>query len=437
MRGFLIFKLILHLDSLFQHTEDEHPLTVSELNAFIKQSLETQLRDIYVIGEISGYKRAQPSGHSYFSIKDEKSQVSCNLWSFRHANLKFPLKDGKKVLIRGRITVYEPRGSYAIEVNTITEIGIGELQAAFERLKEKLKSEGLFDDVNKKSIPEFPENVAIITSETGAVIEDFIKVSRKRYPHFNLYLFPSLVQGKGSIESICRAIRKANDYSIKFDVIVIARGGGSIEDLWTFNEEAVARAVFQSEIPIVSAIGHEVDYTICDFVADLRAPTPSAAAEMILPDRRELINILDDNESGLESVVKDRLNYLKDQLNRIKNNYSFNKPRDILNDMKIKLDDISDDFRKILTDNINFYNNDIEEKQKSLVNVCDSRISYIKNDLNYKEKLLNNISPDNTLKRGFSFVQMNGNIVSKKSGLKKNDKINIKFHDGDVNAVVD
>jgi exodeoxyribonuclease VII large subunit len=322
-------------------------------------------------------------------------------------------------------------------VNTITEIGIGELQEAFERLKEKLKSEGLFDEKNKKSIPGFPENVAIITSETGAVIEDFIKVAKKRYPHFNLYLFPSLVQGKGSIESICRAIQKANNCSIKFDVIVIARGGGSIEDLWTFNEEAVARAVSLSEIPVVSAVGHEVDYTICDFVADLRAPTPSAAAEMILPDRRELIEILNDNESGLESVVKNRIEYFSEQLNRIQNNYSFNKPKDILNDMKIRLDDINDDFRKILVDKINYYNNDIKEKHKLLVNISDSRISYIKNDLNYKEKFLKNISPDNTLKRGFTFVRKNGKIVSKKSGLKKNDSINIKFYDGDVNAVVD
>jgi exodeoxyribonuclease VII large subunit len=425
------------LDSLFQNTEDEHPLTVSELNSFIKQTLETQLRDIYVIGEISGYKRAQPSGHSYFTIKDDKSQISCNLWSFRHAYVKFPLMDGKQVLIRGRVTVYEPRGSYAIEVNTITEIGIGELQAAFERLKEKLRSEGLFDEENKKPIPEFPENVAIITSETGAVIEDFIKVSRKRYPHFNLYLFPSLVQGKGSTESVCRAIRKANNYSVKFDVIVLARGGGSIEDLWTFNEEAVARAVYQSEIPVVSAIGHEVDYTICDFVADLRAPTPSAAAEMILPDRRELIEILNDTESSLESIVNSKVENLKDSLDRIQNNYSFNRPKDIIHDLKIKLDDMSDEFRRVLTDNVNFYSTDLKDKQKQLVNIFDARISYIKNDLKYKEKFLKNISPDNTLKRGFSYVQLNGKIVSKKSGLKKSDKVNIKFHDGDVNAVID
>lgn len=425
------------MDSLFQNTEDEHPLTVSELSAFIKQTLETQLRDIYVIGEISGYRRAQPSGHSYFTIKDEKSQISCNLWSFRHAYLRFPLMDGKKVLIRGRITVYEPRGTYAIEVNTITEIGIGELQAAFEKLKEKLKSEGLFDEDNKKSIPEFPENVAIITSETGAVIEDFIKVSKKRYPHFNLYLFPSLVQGKGSVESICRAIRAANGFKVKLDVIVIARGGGSIEDLWTFNEEAVARAVYESDIPVVSAVGHEVDYTICDFVSDLRAPTPSAAAEMILPDRRELIETLNGSKSELESIVNSRIEYLKDQLNRIKNNYSFNRPKDLLNDMKMKLDDMSDDFRRMFTEKIIYFTNDIKEKQRALINFYESRISYIRNDLNYKEKFLRSISPDNTLKRGFSYVKKDGKIVSKKSNLKKDDKISVKFYDGDISAVVD
>lgn len=425
------------MDRLFQNTEDEHPLTVSELSAFIKQTLETQLRDIYVVGEISGYRRAQPSGHSYFTIKDDKSQISCNLWSFRHSYVRFPLQDGKKVLIRGRITVYEPRGTYAIEVNSITEIGIGELQAAFEKLKEKLRKEGLFDEENKKGIPEFPENVAIITSETGAVIEDFIKVSKKRFPHYNLYLFPSLVQGKGSVESVCRAIRRANEYKVRFDVIVVARGGGSIEDLWTFNEEAVARAVFESEIPVVSAIGHEVDYTICDFVADLRAPTPSAAAEMILPDRRELIENLNSSEEELESAVADRIEYFKEQLDRIQNNYSFNRPKDILNEMKMKIDDISDDLLKIMTGKLEYYVNDLKEKHSNLVSMSESRIAFIRNDLNYKEKFLKSLSPDNTLKRGFSYVKKEGGIVSKKAGLKKNDRINIKFYDGEIDAVVD
>ncbi len=421
---------------LFQNTEDEHPLTVSELSSFIKQTLETQLRDVFVVGEISGYKRAMPSGHSYFVIKDENSQISCNLWNFRYNYLRFKPADGMKVLIRGRVTVYEPRGTYAIEVHSMNRIGEGELQAAFERLKEKLLKEGLFDASHKRALPEFPENVAIITSETGAVIEDFIKVSRKRYPHFNLYLFPALVQGKGSAESVCRAVRAANEYHVKFDVLVLARGGGSIEDLWTFNEESVARAVYNSNIVTVSAIGHEVDFTICDFVADFRAPTPSAAAEHILPDRKVLLENLRDYENGLKSAVNDRIKYLKERLDNIQSNYSFNKPRDILNEVRMRIDEISDELSELLSEKLDFYKTDLEEKENTLHSSLSERIAFLKNDLNYKEKMLKNVSPDNTLKRGFSYIKKNGKVVSKKGDLSPKDSISINFHDGSVNAEV-
>lgn len=424
------------MNTLFQNTEDEHPLTVSELSSFIKQTLETRLNDVFVLGEISGFRRAMPSGHSYFVLKDDKSQISCNLWNFRYNYLKFKPEDGMKVLIRGRVTVYEPRGTYAIEVHSITEIGIGELQAAFERLKEKLLKEGLFDAENKKPIPEFPHNVAIITSETGAVIEDFIKVSKKRYPNYNLYLFPVLVQGKGSVESVCRAIKQANNYAIKFDVIVIARGGGSIEDLWTFNEEAVARAIYQSLIPVVSAVGHEVDYTICDFVSDLRAPTPSSAAEMILPDKRELIENLNNYYYNLKSLVDDRIIYYRDSLDRIQSNYAFNKPRDILNEVKMRIDEINEDLFKIFSDTVDNYKDDLEEKSESLLNLCNDRFAFYKSDLDYKEKMLKNISPDNTLKRGFALVSKNGKIVSGKRELKNKDSVNLRFHDGSIDATV-
>ncbi|MFA7360830.1 MAG: exodeoxyribonuclease VII large subunit [Candidatus Kapaibacterium sp.] len=424
------------MNTLFQNTEDEHPLTVSELSSFIKQTLETRLNDVFVIGEISGYRRAMPSGHSYFVLKDDKSQISCNLWNFRYNQLKFKPEDGMKVLIRGRVTVYEPRGSYAIEVHSVTEIGIGELQAAFERLKEKLLSEGLFDEKRKKQLPDFPQNVAIITSESGAVIEDFIKVSKKRYPNFNLYLFPALVQGKGSVESVCRAIKQANDYPLDLDVIVIARGGGSIEDLWTFNEESVARAVYHSNIPVVSAVGHEVDYTICDFVADLRAPTPSAAAEMILPDKRELLENLNNYDYDLKSIVNDRVVFYKESLDRIQSNYSFNKPRDILNEVKMRIDEISDDLNKIISDTVENYQVDLEEKYDFIFSLCNDRLLFFKNDLDYKEKMLKNISPDNTLKRGFAVVTKHSKIVSGKKELKNEDLVNIRFHDGSVDATV-
>ncbi len=402
------------MNDLFHNTEDEQPLTVSEITGYIKETLEKNFNEIYVVGEISGYKRAFPSGHSYFTLKDEKASISCNLWSFRYNYLKFTPKDGKKVLIRGRITVYEPRGSYAIEVMSMSEFGIGELQLAFEKLKQKLIEEGLFDEKYKKQIPEFPDKVAIITSETGAVIEDFKKVTKKRYPLIDLYLFPVLVQGTGSVESVCRAIKKANECGIDFDVIVVARGGGSIEDLWTFNEEAVARAVFASKIPVVSAVGHEVDYTICDFVADLRAPTPSAAAEMILPDKNELLERIRNYEYTLRSEVTDRIDFYRDSLERIKSHYSFNKPRDILNDFKIRLDDMSDELRKI----------------------TDERIKYFSNELNYKERLLASISPETTLKRGFAYVVKNGKVVSRKKELEEGDSVGLNFQDGSVNAEI-
>lgn len=402
------------MNTLFENTEDEHPLTVSEITGFIKETLEKTLNDIFVIGEISGFKRAFPSGHSYFTLKDEKSQISCNLWSFRFPYLKFNPEDGKKVLVRGRITVYEPRGSYSIEVASMIEVGIGDFQQAFEKLKLKLKDEGLFDDKYKQTIPEYPEKVAIITSETGAVIEDFKKVAKKRYPLIHLYLFPTLVQGKGSVESVVRAIIKANNCGIDFDIIVIARGGGSIEDLWTFNEEAVARAVFASKIPVISAIGHEVDYTICDFVADLRAPTPSAAAEMLLPDRSELLERLKNYSYSMEINVKNRISSLRDDLDRIKDNYAFNKPRDILNDFKIRLDDFSEE----------------------LVKFTDDRLKYFANELQYKERLLSGISPEKTLKRGFAYVSRKGKVISKKKELINGDIVEIHFNDGKSEAEI-
>lgn len=402
------------MNDLFHNTEEEQPLTVSEITGYIKETLETTLKEIYVIGEISGYKRAFPSGHSYFTLKDDKSQISCNLWSFRYNTLKFTPQDGKKVLVRGRITVYEPRGTYAIEVMSMSEYGIGELQQAFERLKQKLISEGLFDEKYKKPIPEFPHKVAIITSETGAVIEDFKKVTRKRYPLIELYLFPVLVQGKGSAESICRAIEKANNIGADFDVIVIARGGGSIEDLWSFNEESVARAVFASKIPVVSAVGHEVDFTICDFVADLRAPTPSAAAEMILPDKSELLERIRSYEYSIDTLVSGRMDFYKESLDRIKSNYAFNRPRDILNDFKIRIDEMSETLGRSTKD----------------------RLKFLLNELNYKERILLSVSPETTMKRGFAYVIRNGKVVSKKKELEAGDAVEINFQDGRADAEI-
>ncbi|MCI0472020.1 MAG: exodeoxyribonuclease VII large subunit [Ignavibacteria bacterium] len=446
---------------LYANIEEEQPLSVSELNDYVKEILESNFRSVYVLGEISGFKRSFPSGHSYFVIKDEESQISCNLWSYRYNQINFKPEDGKKVLIRGGIRLYKLRGTYSIDVATIEEFGLGDLQLKFEELKKKLADEGLFEIRYKKVLPQFPEKIAIITSETGAVIEDFKRVASKRYPFVKLFLYPVLVQGKGSADSVCSAIERANRGQNEYDIIVIARGGGSIEDLWTFNEESVARAVFKSKIPVVSAIGHEIDFTICDFTADLRAPTPSAAAEMILPDRAELLRKLDSSGSTIRKHVENRIKFINDTLDNIDKSYSFNKPKDIVREFTIHIDEISDNLSEIISDRFKYLNENLENTRKHLLNsfrfqsekirvykksfrdldsrmnhLIEERIIQIRSDINQRKKLLENLNPDTILKRGFTYITKGGKIVSRKKNTKMKDIVKIHFTDGEVGAEI-
>lgn len=315
------------------------PLTVSELSRDLKNTIERNFDYVFVLGEISNFKR-HFSGHIYFLLKDSKAQINAVIWKARADLLNIFPADGMKVLIKGRITLYETRGSYQIDVFNIQPAGEGELQIAFENLKRKLVFEGLFDSKYKKSLPEFPERVAVITSETGAAIQDFLKVTERRYPVVTIYLINAGMQGSGSANSVCKAIAVANKIKNKPEIIVITRGGGSIEDLWTFNEEKVARAVFASEIPVVSAIGHEVDFTICDFTADVRASTPSAAAELIFPVLLNIQLSLNDIENNFKRKVLTEIKDLKSSLNKIENNYYFKKPADMINEYKMNLDNV-------------------------------------------------------------------------------------------------
>lgn len=446
---------------LYKNTEEEQPLSVSELNDYIKEILENNFRSVFVVGEISGYKRSFPSGHSYFTLKDEDSQISCNLWSFRFNQLRFQPEDGKKVLIRGSLRIYKLRGTYSIDVTSIEEFGLGELQLKFEELKKKLAAEGLFDNKYKKELPEFPEKIAVVTSETGAVLADIKRVAAKRYPSVKLFLYPVLVQGKGSSESVCSAIESANRSGISYDIILVARGGGSIEDLWTFNEETVARAVFKSKIPVVSAIGHEVDYTICDFVADLRAPTPSAAAEMILPDKTELLGNLELSGTILNRYVRDRLKYLESSLENIEKSYSFNKPKDLIRDLARRVDEISDDMQEMISGRFNNINENLLMSRRNLLNsfksqgekiksyrrnfkeidsrlniILKERMKRIRYDIIQQKKLLDSLNPETILKRGFTYITRGEKILSRKSSAKINDYVNIHFTDGKVGAEI-
>ncbi|MBK9333961.1 MAG: exodeoxyribonuclease VII large subunit [Ignavibacteria bacterium] len=389
------------------------PLSVSELSRDIKNTIERNFSYIFVKGEISNFKN-HSSGHFYFSLKDSKSQISAVMWNSRVKDLIFTPEDGMNVLIKGRITLYETRGSYQIDVFEILPSGVGELQIAFEKLKNKLYEEGLFDDRYKKPLPLYPERIALITSETGAAFHDFIKVTENRYPLVKILLIPALMQGANSAVSICNAIIKANSSEYRSDIIVITRGGGAIEDLWTFNEEKVARAIFNSKIPVVSAIGHEVDFTISDFTADKRAPTPSAAAEMIFPDAYDLKLRLNVSENNLKRHIYYRINKLKNELNSIERNYYFKRPADLINEFRMNIDSIERDIKS----------------------VTERKIRNVKNNIDTSRKLLNSLNPENVLKRGFAIIKREDKIITQSRQLKTKDEIQIKFSDGQSDAII-
>ncbi|MCC6866720.1 MAG: exodeoxyribonuclease VII large subunit [Ignavibacteria bacterium] len=406
-------------------------LTVSELNASIKELIEENFRFVHLMGEISNFKIHTQSGHYYFTIKDEHSQISAVMWKTRNQQLLFTPEDGMQVVVKGRVTVYPARGNYQVEVWEIKPQGAGELQYRFEQLKQKLFEEGLFDESHKKPLPKYPENVLIITSRTGAVLQDFINVTGRRYPLLNVYLYPVSVQGSAAASSLTEAVIMVQNLVKKnilpkIDVLILARGGGSIEDLWSFNDEKLARVIFECKIPVVSAVGHEVDYTICDFVADLRAPTPSAAAELITPDISKLIENLDKFSYFSRSFVQQKLDSYKNSLREIEGSYYFNRPKDIIYNFYQKLDDFS----------------------KSINQVTLSRVSNFKNLVKSYKKTLHHVSPQNNLKKGYAIVKKKvemdemrlqfdfNKIVTRAAKLKKNEVIEIEFFDKSKNAKI-
>lgn len=406
-------------------------LTVSELNSCIKLLLEENFKYVHLIGEISNFRIHSGSGHYYFTLKDEDSQLSAVMWKTRNSALLFTPEDGMKVVIKGRITVYGVRGSYQVEAWEMKPQGAGEFQLRFEQLKQRLFEEGLFDESHKKILPKYPENVVIITSRTGAVLQDFIKIAKRRYPLLNIYLYNVNVQGTGAAESIIEALRNIEKYAKsnelpEMDAIIIARGGGSIEDLWSFNSEKLARAIFACKIPVLSAVGHEVDFTICDFVADMRAPTPSAAAELITPNMKELIENLDKFSYFSRSFVQNKVEVLRNSISEIQGSYYFNRPKDTIYNFSQQLDDIS----------------------KELVKITNNRVSALKNQVRFYKKTLHHVSPENNLKKGYAIVKKKidmdelrlqfdfNKIVTRASNLKKDDDVEIKFYDNKRQAKI-
>jgi exodeoxyribonuclease VII large subunit len=386
--------------------------SVSEITHSIKAILEEGFADITIRGEISNCKRAT-SGHLYLTLKDEQCQIQGVMWKSRLGALGFAPQDGMNVLARGRITVYEVRGVYQIDILHLQPLGEGELQLAFERLKRQLADEGLFDSEHKKPIPAFPHRIGIVTSHTGAAIRDIENIISRRCPIVELYLYPVRVQGFGAAEEIAEGIRVFNK-KFPVDVLIVGRGGGSLEDLWSFNEEVVARAIYSSKIPVVSAVGHEIDYTIADFVADLRAPTPSAAAEMVVPDSAEFVGKIRNFYYTGKQFLLERLGLEKQNIRSLLGSYAFNKPLDLLRRNSQHLDDL----RRSLYRNISHRSTLLAERYGSL------------------QHRLASLNPDAVLNRGYAVISHNKEVVGRAAMLHAQDDIDVKFHDGIVPATV-
>lgn len=312
--------------------------TISEINRIIKQLVEGQFPGMWVEAEISNFKH-HTSGHMYLTLKDEKSQINAVFFSRANQGLKFELKDGLKILAFGKISVYEPRGQYQLYIERVEPRGMGALQLAFLQLKERLEKEGLFDPAHKKQIPMFPSCVGVVTSPTGAAIRDILNVVNRRFHGTAVLLCPVRVQGEGAAQEIAEAIRLMNQQK-GLDVLIVGRGGGSLEDLWAFNEEIVARAVYDSTLPIISAVGHEIDWTICDMVADLRAPTPSAAAELVVQNRERIEKDLLEDQSRMKNSLRHLLRVKRDALRAIQESYAFRQPHTLVEQFSQRVDEL-------------------------------------------------------------------------------------------------
>lgn len=393
--------------------EDKLIYTVSQINSEIKTILEDSYPAVWIAGEISNFK-TYSSGHSYFSLKDENSQISAVLFAGFNKNLKFIPQDGIQVVIYGKITTYLQKGSYQVQVSFMEETGKGTLQEAFEKLKNKLQTEGLFEITKKKQIPFFINKIGIITSKDGAALHDILKVLEKINSNIDILIYPVKVQGEQSKFEISHAIQYLNINHKELDVLLLGRGGGSLEDLWAFNEEIVARAIYNSNIPIISCVGHEVDFTIADFVADLRAPTPSVAAEIVVKNRMDIENKIILAKERIKNNVTNAVKLAEETLNRFRTSRALSKPYLIYEDKIQYVDECGEKIYKKL-------NELILSKSKKL-------------ELNIQK--LNLLSPLNLLARGYSVCFNGKTIVKSAKNIKLNDKLSIKFSDGQVKAKI-
>lgn len=382
--------------------------TVSEITSQIKETLESEFEEIKVVGEISNFK-AHYSGHWYFTLKDSNAQISCTMWKGINNYVFFKPQDGMKVIVSGKITVYPPRGNYQIDVKSMKIAGEGELQAAFEKLKRKLADEGLFDNSIKKPIPQFPSKIGIVTAIDGAALKDMISVAKRRYPLVNLIVASAKVQGQGSAEDISNKIALLNKLK-DLDLIIIGRGGGSLEDLWAFNEEVTARAIYNSKIPIISGVGHEVDFTIADFVADLRAPTPTAAMELATPNQDEIFDFLRNFNYSLSKRIEEIIEDKTTEVEKIIETYGF----------------------RIVKDKIKNRYQFLDSTSYKLQNGINKVLLKNKNKYELLKKIIESNNFNKILQKGYTVVSQENHYIDREAKLDKNKKVKIKFFDNEI-----
>ena len=409
---------------------NEKYLTVSAVTRYLKAKFDVDenLQTVYLKGEISNFK-AHTSGHFYFSLKDENSKINAIMFRSNASKVIFKPADGMKVLVTGRISVYEAMGSYQIYVDEMLEDGVGNLYIAFEQLKKKLQAEGLFDEAHKKPIPRIPKRVGIVTASTGAAIRDIMTTIKRRFPICETILFPTLVQGENAKDDIVRNIKRAEDYDL--DVLIVGRGGGSIEDLWPFNEEVVARAIYDCKIPVISAVGHEVDFTIADFVADLRAPTPTAAAELAVPNMSDLKKHIDQLSIRLNESIYKKVNYLKLYLDSVKNSFVIKNPGVMFENKKQNLDLMNTKLNELMLGKVDKMKNELEKIKKSYV-LTNPKLLYKDNIVCLRNIIdkLELLNPLNILSRGYSITYLDDKALKSVKEVKKDDVLKVKLYDG-------
>ena len=414
---------------------NEVSLTVTDINNYIKNIVDGDffLSNVTLKGEISNLK-FHTRGHLYFSLKDENSKINAVMFNYKNLGLNFIPKDGMNVIVKGKVSVFTTGGSYQITVSNMKEDGIGNLYILFEELKRRLDREGLFSPEHKKKLPRIPKKVGVITAATGAAVKDIISTINRRFPLTEIILFPTLVQGVGAKENIVKMINEANESDV--DVIILGRGGGSIEDLWAFNEEIVARAIYNSNKPIVSAVGHEIDFTISDFVSDMRAPTPTGAAELVVPSKVEIQSYLNDYKGRIISVINKKIKSYTDTFSKLKSTYILKNPISMYEIDEQKLDNMLEKLGSIMNYKLEREKSELNNLSKMISPNMLNRLDKEKIKLENIETKLNLLNPENILKKGYSLTLVEGKIVKSINSVKKGSIIDTKFSDGIIKSEV-